>query len=258
MDAVVTAGSRPLPNEPLYEFTRGGYKAMLEIAGKPMIQWVLDALSACPIVSRVVVIGLPPYTNLYCDRPLAVQEDNGGLLPNVRAGVRAVLEQNPAARHVLTLTSDIPAVTPQAIEWVAEHAVETEDEFLYPVITREVMEKRFPGSRRTYLHLKDCEVCGADVMAIRTSLAAEDNPRWQQMIDTRKNPLKQASLLGFDTLFMILARQLPLSEAGAILGKRLGLTARAIPCPYGEAGMDVDKPNQYHLVEADLARLRVA
>jgi GTP:adenosylcobinamide-phosphate guanylyltransferase len=258
MDAVVTAGGRPLPNEGLYELTRGGYKAMLEIAGKPMIQWVLDALSTCSSIGRVIVVGMPPYTNLDCVHPLTIQEDNGGMLQNVRAGMKAVLEQNPSAETALFLSSDIPAITPEAIQWVVDRALETNGQLLYPVINREVMEKRFPTSKRTYLHLKDCEVCGADVMAIRTELADDNNPIWQKIIASRKNPIQQASLLGFDTLFMILARQLPLSQAGAVLGKRLGITGQAILCPFAEAGMDVDKPNQYYLVESDLARLKTA
>jgi NDP-sugar pyrophosphorylase family protein len=40
---------------------------MVDIAGKPMIQWVLDALSGCTAIQHVTVVGLPPYTNLYCE-----------------------------------------------------------------------------------------------------------------------------------------------------------------------------------------------
>ena len=47
MDAIVIAGGIPQPEEPLYEYTQGIPKAMLNIAGKPMVQWVLDA-SATP------------------------------------------------------------------------------------------------------------------------------------------------------------------------------------------------------------------
>ena len=45
MHAIVTAGGAPTPKEPLYPLTRGDYKALLEIQGKAMIQWVLDALN---------------------------------------------------------------------------------------------------------------------------------------------------------------------------------------------------------------------
>jgi NDP-sugar pyrophosphorylase family protein len=44
MDAIVIAGGIPEPGDPLYEYTQGQPKALLDIAGKPMVQWVLDAL----------------------------------------------------------------------------------------------------------------------------------------------------------------------------------------------------------------------
>jgi GTP:adenosylcobinamide-phosphate guanylyltransferase len=258
MDAVVTAGSRPQTNEPLYEFTHGAYKAMIEIAGKPMIQWVLDALSASTKVDRVVVVGLPPYTNLFCDHPLTILEDQGGLLANVRAGMQELSLQNPNPEHILLLTSDTPALTTEMVNWTIEKTLETDHEFLYPVVERPVMEKRFPGAKRTYIHLKDVEVCGGDMMGIQAHLASKTNPVWDDIVDKRKNPLKQAFLLGIDTLFMVLLRQLSLAEASVSLSKRLGIRARAVLCPFAEIGMDIDKPHQFHLVEADLARLQVA
>ena len=57
MDAIVTAGGIPLPEEPLYPATRGQSKAMLDVAGKPMIQWVLDALTDAKTVDNVIIVG---------------------------------------------------------------------------------------------------------------------------------------------------------------------------------------------------------
>ena len=53
MNAIVTAGGIPQPGEPLYEVTQGGPKALLDIAGKPMVQWVLDALSGSQNLSLI-------------------------------------------------------------------------------------------------------------------------------------------------------------------------------------------------------------
>ena len=66
MDALVTAGGIPDPNEPLYEYTHGEPKAMLDICGKPMVQWVLNALEGAKTVDRIVVAGLPPDSGVSC------------------------------------------------------------------------------------------------------------------------------------------------------------------------------------------------
>ena len=57
MDAIVLAGGTPKPGEPLYPYTGGMPKAMLEICEKPMIQWVLDALSDSESVDNVIIVG---------------------------------------------------------------------------------------------------------------------------------------------------------------------------------------------------------
>ena len=58
MIAIVTAGGESQPGEPLYDQTHGGLKALLNIHGKPMVQWVLDALGQTDRIDQVIVVGL--------------------------------------------------------------------------------------------------------------------------------------------------------------------------------------------------------
>jgi len=64
MDVVMTAGGRPQPGDSLYALTQGGFKALLELNGKPLIQWVLDALNGTEKVGSIVIVGLPPTPGL--------------------------------------------------------------------------------------------------------------------------------------------------------------------------------------------------
>lgn len=253
MDAIVTAGGTPTPEDVLYPFTQGTPKALLDIAGKPMAQWVLDALSESRLVEHVVMIGLPADCGLACSKPMEFIPDQGEMLDNIRAGARRVLEMNPAAEHALVVASDIPAISGESVDWVVEHVLRTNEDIYYNVITKEVMEARFPGSRRSYTRLKEMEVCGGDLNAIRCAMALDTESIWDQIIATRKNVLKQAALIGYDTLFLLLLRALTLEQAVGRVTKRLGLTGRALVCPYAEIGMDVDKPHQLELLRADLA-----
>ena len=65
--------------------------------------------------------------------------------------------------------------------------------------------------------------------------------------------MKQALLLGLDTLFLIATRRLSLIEAEAKISQKLGLRGKVILCPYAELGMDIDKPNQYEFLNDYLA-----
>jgi len=58
MDVIIPAGGIPRPGNPLYKYTQGKPKAMLDVAGKPMVQWVLDAVSQAKSIEQVAVVGL--------------------------------------------------------------------------------------------------------------------------------------------------------------------------------------------------------
>lgn len=254
MHAVVIAGGRPNPEEALYTYTQGGYKAMLEVGGKPMVQWVLDALSGSEAVESVVIIGLTPDCNLTCLKPVSFIDDQGGMIENIRAGVAKVQENHPGAEYVLTVSSDIPGITTEMVDWVVRTATETRHDAYYNVITRQVMESRYPESRRSFIRVKDMEVCGGDMNVLRASMVTRDEAIWQKIVDARKNALKQAYLIGFDTLFLLVFRLATVDQLAGKISKRLHLKGRAVVCPYAEIGMDVDKPHQLEIMRADFAK----
>lgn len=253
MDVIVTAGGIPRPDEPLYPLTQGKSKALLEVAGKPMIQWVLDALGGSEMIEHVMVIGLPPTPQITCRKPLTWFENQGGMVANILHGGREIIKNNPACRGILVASSDVPGLTAEMVDWLAKIVAASDYDVYYNVIARADMEKEFPGSRRTYMHLKDCEVTGGDVNAISADLVRKQSPVWNRLIETRKNPLKQAAILGFDTLLLILLGWMSLAQAEAVASKRLDVRGKVIRCPYAPMGMDVDKPRQLELLQAYLA-----
>jgi GTP:adenosylcobinamide-phosphate guanylyltransferase len=254
MDAVVTAGGIPQPDEFLYPYTLGKPKALLEICGKSMVQWVLDALGGAKRVENVVLIGLTEESGVTCTKPLTFIPNKISMIENILAGINKVLEINPSATRVLLVSSDIPGITPEMVDWEVETTLQTVVDICYSVAKRETIEARYPSSRRTYVKLKDVEVCGGDMNVVHTSVASTNLDIWKQLIDSRKNPLKQAAILGFDTLLLVLLRRITLDEAVKKVTSRMHLTGRAIVCPYAEMAMDVDKPNQLEMMREDLAK----
>src|SRR5690349_3547629 len=124
MDAIVTAGGAPRPDEPLYAVTQGGFKALIDIQGKPMIQWVLDALNASRRVDRVVVVGLPVFTDLHYEKQITLIPNQGDMLANIRAGVFELQKINPKVEKVLAVSSDLPALAPKMVDWMVDRVQE--------------------------------------------------------------------------------------------------------------------------------------
>ncbi len=252
MDAIVTAGGIPQPQDPLYSYARGDSKAMIEVAGKPMIQWVLDALGNAKNVDNVIVVGLSPKSEVTCKKPMYFLSNQGRMLANIVTGVNKVLELNRKARYVLIVSSDIPTVKSEHVDWLIENAMQTQDDIYYGVCPQEVMEARFPGSKRTYTHLKDMDVCGADMNITHVRMATEHLDMWEELIGNRKSPTRQAAAIGLWTGFLLITRQLALADAVTRVTKRLGIAGRAIIWEHAEPCMDIDKPHQLELLRADL------
>jgi len=253
MDGVVMAGGIPQLDELLYPYTQGKPKAMLDILGKPMVQWVLDALSGAQRVENIVLIGLTEESGLTCAKPLTFLPNKISMIENILGGIKKIMEINPSATRLLLVSSDIPGITSAMVDWEVETTSESDVDLCYNVVKREVMEVRYPGSKRTFTKLKGMEICGGDLNVLRTSVASMNTDIWEKLIASRKNPVKQAAIMGFDTLLLILLRMITLDEAVKKLTTRLHMTGKAIVCPYAEIGMDVDKPNQLELMRADLA-----
>jgi GTP:adenosylcobinamide-phosphate guanylyltransferase len=254
MDAIVIAGGIPNPEDPLYAFLRGDSKALVDVAGKPMVQWVLDALGGAKKVDNVIVVGLSAKSPLSCKKPLYYVSNQGRMLANIVAGVNKALELNKKNKYVLVVSSDIPALKSEMVDWLVKTCMETKDDLYYGVCPREVMEARFPDSRRTYTHLKDMDVCGADINITHVRMATEHLDMWESLIGSRKSPLRQASLIGFGTLFALFTGRLTLEDAVRRVSERIGVLGRAIVWPYAEPCMDVDKPIQLEILREDLER----
>ncbi len=252
LPAIVTAGGIPQEGEPLFALSQGRHKALLPIAGKPMLQWVLEALEDAKEISDVIVVGAPVPENLMTSKVKANLPNQGEMLANILGGMNKLLELQPTAHHVVLVSSDIPAITGEMVDWLVQTTMQTDEDVYYTVIERRVMEAKYPLSRRSYTRLKNMEVCGGDMNVVRATLAADNQEMWRKIIAARKNVFKQAALIGIDTLLLLLLRQMTLEKAVRTVASRMKISGRAIVCPFAEIGMDVDKPHQFEIVEADL------
>lgn len=253
LDALILAGGIPQPGESLYQFTQGRSKALIDVAGKPMVQWVLDALSGAKSIGRAVMVGLDESSRLRCAKALSYLPNQGGMLDNIRAGARKIAELNAQAEYALIVSSDIPTITSEMVDWSCSQVRPGEDDAIYYLIERGVMNKRFPNSKRTFTKLKGMEVCGGDMNPASVPLILSHTGPWEKIAAARKSAVKQASLVGFDTLLLFLLRAMTMEQAAARVSKRLGLRARGLLCPFAEVGMDVDKVHHLEIVQRELA-----
>jgi GTP:adenosylcobinamide-phosphate guanylyltransferase len=250
--AVVTAGWNPQEDNPLAEYVREGSKALIPIAGKPMIAHVVDALAESRYVEHIVIVALGPSTGVQFPVSVEYLPDQGDLVLNASAGIQYALEQYPDIDAVLLSSSDVPTITPAIVNDFIKACLRTDHDVYYSIVERSVMEARFPKSRRSYVHMRDGDFAGGDLLLFRPGINFDHNKLMQKLSTARKNALRQASMLGPVIFLKLLTRRLSLAEAERRAQEIFEMRVRTIPSSYAEVGMDVDKPFQLEIVRAEL------
>lgn len=254
IDCILMAGGVPQVDDLLYEYTQGRPKALIDVAGKPMVSWVVGALEEADGVRAISVVGLSPEDGIASPKIAHYLPDHGSLLRNVLAGIDQVLEEKPDARQVLVCSSDIPLLTGPMVEAFLKQCADTSVDIYHSLVRRERMEKRFPGSRRSYVHFSDGDFAGGDIHVIAPHIGHAHQALWDDLLNNRKNALKQALRLGPGFFAKLLARRLSLAEIERLALRKFGLKVRTMPVDDPEMGMDADKPFQLEICRQELAK----
>ncbi|GAA3998144.1 nucleotidyltransferase family protein [Deinococcus rubellus] len=224
-------------------------KPLIEVAGRPMGEWVLRALRDSGRVARVAYVG--PLTPEMAGLVDVRVTDRGTLIANLEAGVAALREPgrgesgSAAPRRVLVVTADIPMLSGEQVRDVLESAPDVG--LVYPIVEKAVCEASYPGVKRTYARLKDGTFTGGNLFLLDPALIGKFLPRLRAVLDARKQPLKLAGIVGPAFIVKMLLGQLKIAELEARISRILGVEARALITPHAAVGTDIDKPGDLAL-----------
>lgn len=251
MDVVILAGGKP-QNEKYWPKSKGLPKPMIDINGKPMVQWVIDAVNKSKTIENIYIVGLSNIDALSFEKPVTSLPDFGGIFKNLAAASNQITKEKPDTGYFLSISSDIPLIDTGLVDAVAGKMYEPGFDIFYNVIEKKTMERKFPGIKRTYIRFKDGNFCGGDMHVISTK--ASISPTMQSFEKFRKKPLKLISTIGFDMLFRMLFSPPSISEAAKIIYSRTGILGKAINCSFPEIGMDIDNPAHLALLGEILSK----
>lgn len=241
--AVVLAGSRG-PHDPVAAAAGVSHKAFAELAGKPMVGHVLDALSEVPRIGAVTVViesDAPPL-------PAGVTRLDAASSPS-RSALAGFGAADPP---VLLTTADHPLLTPEMVEHFLSAAEASGADVAAGVALRPVVEAADSGARRTYLRFRDGEASGCNLFALMTPAAGAALAFWRRLETERKHPWRMARALGPLTLARYLLGRLSMAGAAAALGRATGCRAALLTLPFPDAAHDVDKPADLAFAERRL------
>ena len=252
-DVVVGAGGQIEKGHPLAHLGLGESKALLSVAGRPMLQWVLDAISRSDELGRVFLVGLDKNVHISCSKPIHFVAPQLTALDSLLAGAAAVKQHGPSHPIVLWVAADVPLVQPHMLDWFARAARKTSFDLFFPTIDPELFSSRFPSARRTRFRLRDRSFYVGDVAAFHSRMSRSGHKGLlHQLARVNRSPWRMARTVGPLTLLRFLARRLTVQDCLQIAGSRLNINATVIECPWPEMGMDVDRPEHYELVCKEL------
>jgi len=250
--ALVLAASRG-PDDPMARAFGVSHKCLVEVAGRPMLARVIEALRGCERIGGIVII---------IEEEEIARQALGGSLPE---GVSVMKPRESAASSVmaaarggdfpqLVTTADHALLDGRMLEHFLAAAEAMDDADLAVALARaEVVEGAYPEVARTWLRLGGERVSSCNLFALNDERALKAVSFWRKAEKNRKRPWKIALSLGPVALLRMIFGG---GGAGAALeqaGRRLGVVARPVFMPMAEAAVDVDKPSDHALAERILA-----
>lgn len=225
-------------------------KALVAVAGEPMVRRPVRALLASELVGDVLVLSQSP------ERIAAVIPGDPRIScrPSLDTIAKTMLQllDDPNTQWPLLVTTADHALLDTAIveEFVRRSAGA---DIAVGVVERANLLRRLPNTERTWLRFRGGAYTGANLFVLRSPAVRPAIELWRSVEQDRKKVGRVIALLGPLTMLAVLLRLVSIDGVLARLGRRLGLKLRAVVLSNPLAGVDVDKPADHTLVEAILA-----
>ncbi|HHW57605.1 MAG TPA: NTP transferase domain-containing protein [Clostridia bacterium] len=228
MNAIILAGSTKEDRLP--------DKAFIEINGKYMISYVIEALKGCDKIEKIAAVGDSGKLKKIEGIDIVIEQADN-IMNNVLKGVQPF----KGDKRVLILTCDIPMLTKEAVCDFIEKAEASGADLCYPIVRKEDNLKKFPEAKRTYAKVKEGIFTGGNIFYVNPAIIDRLIKDAKQFITYRKKPWKLGKLLGGKILFLFLIGRLSISHIEEKAGELFGIKGKAIISEYPEIGNDVDK-----------------
>lgn len=221
-------------------------KSLFKVGEKTLLQVTLDACEAAKRVDEVIVI-CPPQAAAYLDGYTKVKqriESSEDLIERIYAAM-----QLTQADDLLILPVDMPFITGTIIDGFIEECLAEPVEGYYPILAREILESKFPGTKRTYARLKEGVFTGGNIFLIKRKVLENNRDFIEELYEARKKPFKLARVAGISIFLKGMLRTLTVKEAEERISRLVNAPLRAVYTQYPEIGIDIDKPEDVEYVQ---------
>jgi len=247
--AILLAGSRP-GRDAFAESYGVDMKALIPVGGEPMVQRPLRALLDARQVGRIIVLSQSPEQIaqvLPGDARIEFRTSSG----TIAATMLELMDDGSVQWPLLVTTADHALLNPATVEEFCSGAAG--NDLAVGVVERRNLMRRLPQSKRTWLKFRGGAYTGANLFVLASPKVGAAIELWRSVEQDRKKGWRVLSALGPALLLGAVLRLRTLDQSVAAMGRKLGMTARAVVLSDPLAGVDVDKPVDHAIVETILA-----
>jgi len=239
------------------------HKALLEIAGVPMLGRVLDTLEAAASIGRIAVSiddahvlqDLPTARGLLDAGRLAAHECGQSPADSVAKYLR---EETTAGRTVLVTTADHPLLSAANVDEFLSRVRENDLAVTAAMVSAQTFRARYPDLRRTFIPLRGEAYTGANLFAFRVPEGVPAAEFWRRVEAHRKTPWRMAALFGARTLTAFAMGRLDLEAAMQRISRSVGCTIGVVELSDPDVAIDVDSDEDARVVEQIINRRQAA
>ena len=255
VSALVLAGSRPGP-DPLLAGTGLPSKALLPIAGVPMLARVLSSLRSATDVSQITVVAQDT-APLAADPQIASaaagvawRESPGSIADAVRAAIET------ANGPLFVTTADNVLLTPAMIAQFLTEAAGSD--VAVGLVERRAVTAAGHSTQRTWLKFRGGQWSGANLFYLGGPQVLPLVEFWRGLEQDRKKGMKIVGAVGPLMLLGALLRLIDIHTFAARVARRFQLSGKVVAMEAAEACVDADKPADIPVIEAILAQRQAA
>jgi GTP:adenosylcobinamide-phosphate guanylyltransferase len=246
--AVVLAGSRP-GVDPFAQAYGTDLKALIPVGGVPMVRRPVTALLESNGIGSVRVLTQQPDRIAHAlpsNERLAVAASGA----TIASTLEALCLDASVIWPVLVTTADHALLTPSM---VADFLTKAQGaDVAIGVVSSEALLKRLPQTKRTWLKFRGSAYSGANLFLLGGPEVRPAIELWRASEQNRKKAWRMMLTLGLSGFLGAVLRLKTLQQTLDAIGRKLGLTIRAVELSDPLAAVDVDKREDHELVTAIL------
>ncbi len=241
LDVLISAGGYDVKQrhyKKIYEKTGIANKALIPLAGKPMIHYVLEAVDNADCVKSINIAGID---NLDFDFKKPVKYLMGGntSFRTFISGLAYFNKMEKPPEYLMAISSDIPLLTSEMLERMVSEVKFTADAYLNLVLKKD-FKKLYPNIFKIPLRTRQGVFVAGDVHIFKPKAIDIVGKTLEEIMDNRKNPFKVAKIFSFRHVIEYILCTLSIYELKERALKQFNVDVKGILTKFPEPAVDLD------------------